>query len=110
MSSFNALDIAVQRNITRLTIELFLYDLGERHGSPAPWQMALADHAIAAYHNGELDLALGYISVAEKPAHPRTLLASSTAGAAELSLRKLWSRLVTLASGPSPAREGLIEV
>jgi hypothetical protein len=40
MSSFDALDVAVQRNITRSTIEFFLHDLAEQLGSPDHWQRA----------------------------------------------------------------------
>ena len=104
MSNFHALDIAAQRNITRLAIELFLYDLAEQRGSPVLWKLALADHAIAAYQSGELDSALACISAAEKPAQPPSQFASSGAAVAELSLRNVWCRLLGPTFRPSVAR------
>lgn len=102
MSSFNEPDVGVQRNITRFTIELFLHELAEQHGSPDQWQMAVANSAIAAYQRGEFHLALACISVGEKPPHKRPLLANFAEEKGELSLRNLWGRLVH-PSSDSPA-------
>jgi hypothetical protein len=102
MLSFYELDVSVQENITRFSIEHFLQELAEQLGSPDQWQMAAADRAIAAYQRGEFDHALRCISVGEKPAHQRPFLAPFTVEVGELSLRSLWGRLV-YSSSDSPA-------
>ena len=94
MSSFDALDVGVQRKITRSTIEFFLHELAEQLGSPDHWQMAAANRAIAAYQSGKFDQALVCISVGEKPPHQRPLLAAFTENVGQQSLHDLWRRLV----------------
>ena len=41
MLSFYTLDVSVQENITRFSIEYFLRDLAKNPGSPDQWQMRL---------------------------------------------------------------------
>jgi hypothetical protein len=106
MSSFDALDVAVQRNITRSTVEFFLHDLAEQLGSPDHWQMAAANRAIAAYQSGKFDYALVCISVGEKPLHQRPLLAAFTEAVGQLSLRDLWGRLVCPSCDSAESRAG----
>jgi hypothetical protein len=102
MSSFDVLDSDVQKNVARLTIELFLHELSEQLGSPDPWQLAVVARAIAAYQGGHFDLALAYISVADKTPHQRPILEIFAEEADQLSLRNLWARLV------HPAADGLL--
>src|SRR5215216_4431525 len=101
MSSFDTLDRDAQKNIARFTIELFLHELSEQLGSPDPWQVAVVARAIAAYQSGHFDLALAYISVADKNPHQRPLLKGFAEEVGQLSLRDLWARLVhAAADGP----------
>ena len=100
MSSFDALDSDVQKNIARFAIELFLHELSEQYGSPEPWQVAVGARAIAAYQSGHFDLALAYISVVDKNPHQSPLLKVFAEEVNLLTLRDLWARLV------HPAIEG----
>ena len=102
MSSFDALDSDVQKNIARFTIELFLHELSEQLGSPDSWQVAVVAQAIAAYQSGHFDLALAYISVADKHPHQRPHLKVFAEEVDQLTLRDLWARLV------HPAADGLL--
>ena len=105
--TLDTLDIGVQRNVTRFTIERFLLELGDQLGPPDRWQIAAANSAIAAYQCGEFDHALGCISVGEKPLHQRPLLAPFTIEVGKLSLRSLWSCLV-YPSSDFPTSDGRV--
>jgi hypothetical protein len=100
MSSFDALDSDAQKNIARFTIELFLHELSDQYGSPDPWQVAVGARAIAAYQSGHVNLALAYISAADKNPHQRPLVKVFAEEINQLTLRDLWARLVR------PAAEG----
>lgn len=105
MLSFCAMDVSVQKKITRFSIEYYLQGLAEQLGSPDQRQMAAADRAIAAYQSGEFEHALRCISVGEKPAHQRPSLEPFPTEVGVLSLRTLWSRLVGLSSDTAAVGE-----
>jgi hypothetical protein len=94
MLRFATLDVDVQRNITRFTIERFLQELAEQLGAPDQWQMDAANSAIIAYQRGEFDHALRCISVGEKPPHQRLFSATFNVEVGKLSLRSLWSNFL----------------
>jgi hypothetical protein len=102
MSSFDTLDRDAQKNIARFTIELFLHELSEQLGSPDSWQVTVVARAIAAYQSGHFDLALAYISVADKYPHQPPIVEISAEEVSRPSLRDLWASLV------HPAAEGLL--
>jgi hypothetical protein len=109
MLGFATLDVDVQRNITRFTIERFLQELAEQLGAPDQWQMDAANSAITAYQRGEFGHALRCISVGEKPPHQRPVSATVTVEVGKLSLRSLWSKLLYPSSDSAAASESLFK-
>jgi hypothetical protein len=100
MPRFHALDVDVQRNVTRFAIELFLQELAEQLHEPDDWQKAAANDAIAAFHRGEHEHALTCIVVGETPPDQRSPLSTFTEEERGLSLRDLWRRFACARSVP----------
>jgi hypothetical protein len=100
MSRFQALDVDVQRNVTRFAIEIFLQELAEQLHKPDEWQTAAANDAIAAFHRGEYEHALTCIDVGETPPDQRSPLSTFTEEERGLSLRDLWRRFACACSVP----------
>ena len=94
MLTFDTLDARSQGSVTRFIIEHFLQELGEQLGPPDHWQVAAANHAIAAYQGGQFDRALQCILVGEMSPHQRPPSAQLTGEVEKLSLRSLWYRLL----------------
>jgi hypothetical protein len=100
MPRFYALNVDVQRNVTRFAIEFFLQELAEQLHEPDDWQKAAANNAIAAFHRGEHEHALTCIVVGETPPDQRSPLSTFTEEERGLSLRDLWRRLACARSVP----------
>jgi hypothetical protein len=103
MPGFHALDVDVQKNVTRFAIELFLQELAEQRQAPDEWQKAAADDAIAAFHRGELEHALTCIALGETPPDQRSPLSTFTKEERRLSLHDLWQRFICCFSTSIPA-------
>src|SRR6266853_2782425 len=101
MPRFYALNVDVQRNVTRFAIEFFLQELAEQLHEPDDWQKAAANNAIAAFHRGEHEHALTCIVVGETPPDQRSPLSTFTEEERGLSLAR---SLATLCLCPFGAR------